>query len=95
MALPMVALAQPSQREIAIPLDDLPVAQSRNTACDEPGLTVMTRKFLQQFDTPKTPLTAFAIGGNCPRLMDDEKELFCDCKSAQKILILRLLLFVL
>ena len=65
-----VAFAQTVQRQIAITFDDLPVAQSGNSACAEPKLSEITRKLLQQFEAPKTPLTAFVIGGNCPALTD-------------------------
>jgi peptidoglycan-N-acetylglucosamine deacetylase len=74
MALPLLALGQPSRRQIAITFDDLPVAQSGTAACNEPDLSAMTRKLLQQFDAPTTPLTAFVIGGNCSRLTTDQKK---------------------
>ena len=60
-------------RQVAITFDDLPVAQSGTTACDEPGLTSLTKQLLTPFQESEVPLTAFVIAGNCSRLTPEQK----------------------
>jgi peptidoglycan/xylan/chitin deacetylase (PgdA/CDA1 family) len=60
---------------VSITFDDLPVAQSGATACELPGLALLTRKLLDPFKEEGVPLTAFVITGNrfCFGLTPDEK----------------------
>jgi peptidoglycan-N-acetylglucosamine deacetylase len=72
-----IATAQNSQvprrRQVAITFDDLPVAQSGKSACDEPGLSNLTQQLLTPYRDNSIPLTAFVIAGNCPKLSAAEK----------------------
>jgi peptidoglycan/xylan/chitin deacetylase (PgdA/CDA1 family) len=62
-----------SKREVAITVDDLPVAQSGSRACSFGGLQVQTLRLLEQFLRQKAPITAFVIAGSCPDLTDEER----------------------
>ena len=62
-----------SKREVAITIDDLPVAQSGKNACSAGGLQVMTLTLLEQFLRQKAPIAAFVIAGNCPDLADPDR----------------------
>jgi peptidoglycan/xylan/chitin deacetylase (PgdA/CDA1 family) len=64
---------QNSNRQVAITIDDLPVAQSGTGACNEPELSRLTQKLLQPFENGGIPLTAFVIAGNCANLTAKEK----------------------
>jgi peptidoglycan/xylan/chitin deacetylase (PgdA/CDA1 family) len=62
-----------SKREVAITVDDLPVAQSGAGACRFGNLQILTLRLLEQFLRQKAPITAFVIAGNCPDLTDDDR----------------------
>jgi len=62
-----------SKREVAITVDDLPVAQSGMGACRFGNLQMLTLRLLEQFLRQKAPITAFAVAGACPDLTDDER----------------------
>jgi len=61
------------ERQVAITFDDLPVAQSGATACEEPGLTSLTKRLLAPFQENEVPLTAFVIGGRCSELTAEQR----------------------
>ena len=69
----MFAQAQPPRRQVAITFDDLPVAQSGDSACDEPGLTKLTQQLLNPFREGLIPVTAFVIAGRCSRLTEAQR----------------------
>ena len=62
-----------SKREVAITVDDLPVAQSGARGCSFGGLQIQTLRLLEQFLRQKAPITAFVVAGNCPDLTDDDR----------------------
>ena len=62
-----------SKREVAITVDDLPVAQSGPSACRFGSLQIQTLRLLEQFLRQKAPITAFVVAGNCPDLTDDDR----------------------
>ena len=62
-----------AKREVAITVDDLPVAQSGKNACSFGGLQVQTLRLLEQFLRQKAPITAFVVAGNCPDLADVDR----------------------
>lgn len=62
-----------TKREVAITVDDLPVAQSGKNACSFGGLQVQTLRLLEQFLRQKAPITAFVVAGNCPDLADEDR----------------------
>lgn len=61
------------KREVAITIDDLPIAQSGVRACSSGGLQIQTLQLLEQFLRQKAPITAFAVGTNCPDLADEDR----------------------
>jgi len=62
-----------SKREVAITVDDLPVAQSGKNGCSFGGLQVQTLRLLEQLLRQKAPITAFVVAGNCPDLADEDR----------------------
>jgi hypothetical protein len=58
----------PQTRQVAITFDDLPVAQSGASACNEPGLSSLTKTLLAPFQAQRIPSTAFVIGSRCSEL---------------------------
>ena len=66
-----VAAAQ--SRTVAITIDDLPVAQSGDRACEIGTLEPHTRQILKPFVERGVPLTAFVIGGKCADISDDDR----------------------
>ena len=62
-----------SKREVAITVDDLPIAQSGKSACSFGGLQVQTLGLLEQFLRYKAPITAFVVANNCPDLADEDR----------------------
>jgi peptidoglycan-N-acetylglucosamine deacetylase len=60
-------------KQVAVTFDDLPVAQSGEAACEEPGLSQHTRQLLRPFQAKQIPLTAFVIAGNCSKLIPHQK----------------------
>jgi peptidoglycan/xylan/chitin deacetylase (PgdA/CDA1 family) len=67
-------LAQKPNREVAITIDDLPVAQSGPRACEYERLTGVTERLLSPIRQGHVPVTAFLIGGNCPKLSESERK---------------------
>jgi peptidoglycan/xylan/chitin deacetylase (PgdA/CDA1 family) len=61
------------KREVAITVDDLPIAQSGARACSFGGLQIQTLQLLEQFLRQKAPITAFVVGSNCPDLADEDR----------------------
>jgi peptidoglycan/xylan/chitin deacetylase (PgdA/CDA1 family) len=62
-----------SKREVAITVDDLPVAQSGPSACRFGNLQIQTLRMLEQFLRQKAPITAFVVAGACPDLTDGDR----------------------
>jgi peptidoglycan/xylan/chitin deacetylase (PgdA/CDA1 family) len=62
-----------SKREVAITVDDLPVAQSGASSCRFGNLQILTLRLLEQLLRQKAPITAFVVAGNCPDLTDDDR----------------------
>jgi len=71
-AFASIALAA-SKREVAITIDDLPIAQSGARACSFGGLQIQTLRLLEQLLRQKAPITAFVVASECPDLTDDER----------------------
>jgi len=67
------ALAQQPIREVAITIDDLPIAQSGPRACESDRLLSLTERLLTPIRGRHIPVTAFLIGGNCPKLTVEER----------------------
>ncbi len=63
-----------ADRQVAITIDDLPVAQSGPTACAPEQLMPITGRLLDTIRTQRVPVTAFVIAGNCPALIPDQRQ---------------------
>jgi peptidoglycan-N-acetylglucosamine deacetylase len=73
-ALTAALLGQPANREVAITIDDLPFAQSGPQACDYEQLRLLTDRLLTPIRGRRVPVTAFVIGGNCPKLTPEQRQ---------------------
>jgi peptidoglycan/xylan/chitin deacetylase (PgdA/CDA1 family) len=61
-----------SKREVAITLDDLPVAQSGTRGCEFGSLQMQTLRLITLFLHQKAPLAGFVAPGTCPELAPEE-----------------------
>ncbi len=68
-----IAFAQLPGREVAVTIDDLPFAQSGPQACEYDRLRAMTEQLLTPIRQRHIPVTAFVIGGNCPKLSGEQR----------------------
>jgi peptidoglycan-N-acetylglucosamine deacetylase len=60
-------------REVAVTIDDLPVAQSGPEACEFGRLETLTKTLLAPLRERRVPVTAFVIGRTCPSLTRDQR----------------------
>jgi peptidoglycan-N-acetylglucosamine deacetylase len=71
--IPLLFAAPLHAREVAITIDDLPVAQSGAAACEYERLTDLTRRLLEPIRAGHVPVTAFVIGTNCTALTFEQR----------------------
>ncbi|MDX2151392.1 MAG: polysaccharide deacetylase family protein [Bryobacteraceae bacterium] len=71
-ALAFFIVSGMAAREVAITLDDLPVAQSGANACELPQLNKITTSLLRAIESENVPVTVFVVPGNCARLSPQE-----------------------
>lgn len=62
-----------TKREIAITLDNLPVAQSGVRGCEFGSLQMQTLRLITAFLHQRAPLTAFVVAGACPELTPEQQ----------------------
>jgi len=60
------------KREVAITLDDLPMAQSGARGCEFGSLQMQTLRLITAFLHQRAPLTAFVVGDGCPELTPEQ-----------------------
>jgi len=60
------------KREVAITLDDLPMAQSGVRGCEFGSLQMQTLRLITALLHQRVPLTAFVVGGECPELSPEQ-----------------------
>ena len=70
LVISCVGLAWAAPRQVAITIDDLPVAHSGPGACGFDRLMELTGRLLKPIREGKVPVTAFVIAGNCEALTD-------------------------
>ena len=61
------------RRQVAITIDDLPVAQSGSQACDYERLRPLTERLLAPFRQRRIPLVGFVIPGQCKALTVEQQ----------------------
>ncbi len=59
-----------AERQVAITIDDLPVAPGSPENCEFRNVRAVTERLLKPLSGAKIPFIGFAIGGNCPNLTD-------------------------
>lgn len=64
----VLAALPAAERQVALTIDDLPVAQSGPGACAPAELGRITEALLRPIERGKVPVTAFVIAGNCADL---------------------------
>jgi peptidoglycan/xylan/chitin deacetylase (PgdA/CDA1 family) len=74
LLLPLLALAAAQGREVAITIDDLPVAHSGPNACQPERLKEQTTRLLEPLRARRIPVTAFVVGRACPDLSPAERK---------------------
>ena len=62
-----------TKREVAITIDDLPVAQSGPRGCEFGSLQMQTLRLITAFLHLKVPVTAFLVAGECPELTPEQE----------------------
>ena len=62
-----------TKREVAITIDDLPVAQSGVRGCEFGSLQMQTLRLITAFLHLKVPVTAFVVAGACPELTPEQE----------------------
>lgn len=65
--------AAPASREVAITIDDLPVAQSGDNACEFDRLRSLTQRLLAPLRERRVPVTAFMVGSKCGNLTPQQR----------------------
>jgi peptidoglycan-N-acetylglucosamine deacetylase len=70
---PLLVLAAAQAREVAVTIDDLPMAQSGPGACAIDALRPLTERLLTPIREQKIPVTAFVVGANCPDLTREDR----------------------
>ena len=70
----VIASAFGQNRNVAVTIDDLPVAQSGAGACGFERLSSITTDLLEPIRRAHVPVTAFVIGGNCPDLSAEQRK---------------------
>src|SRR5258708_39304735 len=75
--IPILAFALATQaaapRQVAVTIDDLPLAQHGPGACDLKTLDTVTRGILAPIKEMHVPVTAFVIGNNCANLTPEQR----------------------
>ena len=62
------------KREVAITMDDLPVAQSGQRGCEFGSLQMQTLRLITAFLHERAPITAFVVGSGCPELTPQQQK---------------------